>query len=61
VDPRAVYPALALLGRYFPDERWAGLRDGLRSRLDPAFAAWADGIDLFSVCYLNPVPWRAEP
>lgn len=61
VDPRAVYPALALLGRYFPDERWTGLREPLRSRLEPAFATWADGLDLFTVCYLNPVPWRAEP
>ena len=32
-----------------------------KASTDASFAAWADGIDLFSVCYLNPVPWRAEP
>lgn len=61
VDPRATYPALALLERYFPECRWTWLRESLRGRLDPGFAAWADGLDLFGACYLNPVPWRAGP
>ncbi len=58
VDPRAVYPALALLDRYSPDGRAGRLRAALRGRLSAGYAGWADGLDLFSVCYLNPVPWR---
>lgn len=60
-EPRAVYPVLALLDRYFPGRRVSGLRQSLRGRLEPGFAAWADGLDLFGVCHLNPVPWRASP
>jgi hypothetical protein len=59
VDARAAYPALALLERYFPTPRDAALRACLRSRVPQGFAAWADGLDLFAVCHLNPVPWRA--
>ena len=62
VDPRATYPALALLERYFPGERSGGLRAHLRERLareHAGFVAWADGLDLWTVCYLNPTPWRA--
>jgi hypothetical protein len=58
VDPRATYPALALLDRYFSIDGVAGLRAALRPRLTPGFVEWADGLDLFSVCYLNAVPWR---
>jgi hypothetical protein len=58
VDPRAVYPALALLDRYAPSGRAERLREELRGRLSAGYADWADGLDLFSVCYLNPVPWR---
>ncbi len=62
VDPRATYPALALLERYFPGERSGGLRARLRERLvreHAGWAAWADGLDLWTVCHLNPAPWRA--
>lgn len=59
VDPRAVYPLLALLERTFPGERTGALRARLRERLPSGYAEWADGLDLFTVCYLNPVPWRA--
>jgi hypothetical protein len=54
LDARATYPALALLRRYFAID----LGEAVRSRVSPGFAAWADGLDLFSVCYLNHVPWR---
>jgi hypothetical protein len=54
VDARATYPALALLARYFSLD----LTAEVRPRVSPGFAAWADGLDLFSVCYLNPAPWR---
>jgi hypothetical protein len=54
VDARATYPALALLARYFSLD----LTAEVRPRVSSGFAAWADGLDLFSVCYLNPVPWR---
>jgi hypothetical protein len=60
VDPRAVYPALALLERYFPSERTGALRARLRERLPSGYAAWADGLDLFTICHLNPVPWRGK-
>jgi hypothetical protein len=56
VDARATYPALALLDRYF--QRGAELLAALRARLSAGYAAWADGLDLFAVCHLNPVPWR---
>lgn len=62
VDPRATYPALALLERYFPGERSGGLRARLRERLareSAGYVSWADGLDLWTVCYLNPAPWRA--
>jgi len=59
VDARAAYPALALLDRYFPNPRDTALRAGLRSRVPDGFAAWADGLDLYAVCHLNPVAWRA--
>jgi hypothetical protein len=58
MDARATYPALALLDRYFPVDGVAELRASLRPRLPPGFVEWADGLDLFSVCYLNAVPWR---
>lgn len=58
VDPRAVYPALALLERYVPSERTGALRDRLRERLPSGYTEWADALDLFTVCHLNPVPWR---
>jgi Uncharacterised nucleotidyltransferase len=61
---RAVYPPLALLDRYESSaERRAGrqpLRHALRQRLPERFAAWADGLDLYSVSYLHAAPWRAE-
>lgn len=60
VDPRAVYPALTLLERYFPGERTGALRARLRERLPSGYATWADGLDLFTVCHLNPVPWRNQ-
>ena len=63
VEPRATYPALALLERYAPSERGGALLALQRGRLagDHArWAAWADGLDLFEVCHLNPVPWRAD-
>jgi hypothetical protein len=54
VDARASYPALALLRRYFAID----LTAAVRPEVSPGFAAWADGLDIFSVCYLNHVPWR---
>lgn len=60
VDPRAVYPALALLERTFPGERTGALRARLRERLPSGYAEWADRLDLFTVCHLNPVPWRNQ-
>jgi hypothetical protein len=59
IDPRAAYPSLRLLQRYFPDERVAGLLAGLAERLPPAYVAWADGLDLVNASYLEPAPWRA--
>lgn len=59
IDPRAAYPSLRLLQRYFPSERTAGLVAGLAGRLAPAYVEWADGLDLFNASYLDPTPWRA--
>lgn len=59
IDPRAAYPSLRLLQRYFPSEWTAGLVAGLAERLPPAYAAWADGLDLVNASYLHPAPWRA--
>ncbi len=59
---RALYPPLALLQRYFPAGATAAataLRQDLRARLAPGYAAWADGLDLFQACYLDAAPWRA--
>ena len=56
VDARATYPALALLERHFG--LGGDLTAAVRPRVSPGFAAWADGLDLYSVCYLNPVPWK---
>jgi hypothetical protein len=52
VDARATYPALALLGRY-------GALTTQSASVPAAFAVWADGLDLYEVCHLNAVPWRA--
>ncbi len=59
IDPRAVYPALALLHRYFPSDRTSALVAGQARRLAPSFTAWADALDLFAASYLDPTPWRA--
>jgi hypothetical protein len=59
VDARGTYPALALWNRTFPGGDPAELLARLRGRLSPSFAAWADGLDLYEVCHLNPAPWRA--
>lgn len=59
IAPRAAYPSLRLLERYFPSARTAGLLAGLAERLAPAYAEWADGLDLFNASYLHPAPWRA--
>jgi hypothetical protein len=58
VDARATFPALALLRRYFARSFAIDLTAAVRPEVSPGFAAWADGLDLFSVCSLNPVPWR---
>jgi hypothetical protein len=62
---RAIYAPLALLERYYPGPPpdAAGrsrLRGALRQRLQPGFTAWADGLDLYHACYLDPAPWRPE-
>ena len=59
VDARATYPAQALLHRYFPSARRAALLARQRARVPAPFAAWADGLDLYEACHLNPAPWRA--
>ena len=57
VDARTTYPSLALLRRYFSRSFAVDLIDAVRPQVPPGFAAWADGLDLFSICHLNPVPW----
>jgi hypothetical protein len=59
VDARGTYPALALWNRTFPDSGRTELLARLHGRLSPDFAAWADSLDLYEVCHLNPAPWRA--
>ena len=59
VDARATYPVQALLQRYFPSEYRGALLARQRSRVSHAFAAWADELDLYEPCHLNPAPWRA--
>lgn len=56
LDARATYPALVLLDRYF--QRGMEALGALKARLSPGYAAWAEGLDLFAVCHLNPAPWR---
>jgi hypothetical protein len=64
LDPQATHGPLALLVRTFP----AAFREGLaerclevgRKHLPPPYAQWAEGLDLYSVSYLNPAPWRVD-
>ncbi len=58
MDARASYAPLVLLERYFPSELTARLRQTQRARLTPGFVQWADSLDLYTVSYLNPAPWR---
>ena len=58
VDARATIAPLVLLQRYFPNRETEALLRDQRERVTASFAAWADLLDLYTVSYLNPAPWR---
>ena len=58
VDARATIAPLVLLQRYFPCRETEVLLRNQRERITASFAAWAESLDLYTVSYLNPAPWR---
>jgi len=58
LDARATVAPLALLHRYFPDGQTALLLSAAKNRVSKSFGDWAESLDLYNVCFLNPVSWR---
>lgn|GEM_PF-5580862 len=64
LDPRATYGPLVLLARTFPQCFGEGVaaacQGAAKKHLAPSYAQWAEGLDLYTVSYLNPAPWRVD-
>ena len=58
IDARGTIAPLALLQHYFPSRQTKDLLLAQRERVSASFADWVDSLDLFTVSYLNPTPWR---
>lgn len=53
VDARFIYPALALLARYFPNRLDPSLLAAQQQRVSPRFQRWVAELNLVNTSYLN--------